>query len=150
DEAARTKGTGNRERGTGERPPSAFRLPSRRLRLHASPGFWLGVAIVGVLVLAGLLAPVIAHSDPRACPPRDGFKALSWTIPPSRDENGRDILSRLIYAARTSLLVALGSVVVSGAIGVPLGLVAGYFEGRLDGVIMRALDALLAFPVILL
>jgi peptide/nickel transport system permease protein len=124
--------------------------PSRPFRLHGSPGYWIGAAIVGILILAGLLAPLIAPFDPLAIHPRDGLKAPSWTYLLGTDENGRDILSRLLYAARTSLLVALASVAVSGAIGVPLGLVAGYFEGRIDGVIMRVLDALLAFPVILL
>lgn len=126
-------------------PPSAFRLPSGRLS-----AFWLGAAIVGILVLVGALAPLIAPFDPLAIHPRDGLKAPSWTYLLGTDENGRDILSRLIYAARTSLLVALGSVAVAGTAGVPLGLIAGYFEGRLDGLIMRVLDAILAFPVILL
>jgi peptide/nickel transport system permease protein len=120
-------------------------LPPRR-----PAAFWVGATIVGILVLAGALAPLIAPFDPLAIHPRDGLQAPSWTYLLGTDENGRDILSRLIYAARTSLLVALGSVVVAGSIGVPLGLTAGYFEGRFDVVTMRVLDAILAFPVILL
>ncbi|MEA2512851.1 MAG: peptide/nickel transport system permease protein [Thermomicrobiales bacterium] len=142
----------------GTTVPSRLSLPASsptrllvwRQRLRGRGAFWFGAGIVGVLVLAGLLAPVIAPFDPLAIHPKDGLKAPSWTYPLGTDENGRDILSRLIYAARTSLLVALGSVAVSGSIGVPLGLLAGYFEGRLDGLIMRVLDAILAFPVILL
>jgi peptide/nickel transport system permease protein len=129
-------------------PPS--RLLAWRRRLRGRGAFWIGATIVGLLALIGLLAPVIAPFDPLAIHPPDGLKAPSGTYLLGTDENGRDILSRLIYAARTSLLVALGLVTVAGAIGVPLGLVAGYFEGRLDGLIMRMLDAILAFPVILL
>ena len=99
------------------------------------------LVIVVVLVLAsGLIAPY---------PPLQQDLLHSLQPPSSQhllgtDALGRDILSRLIYAARTSLLVALGSVAVSGLIGVPLGLFAGYFEGKLDSVIMRVLDAILA------
>ena len=88
--------------------------------------------------------------DPTAIHARDGLQPPSPTYLLGTDNLGRDILSRIIYAARTSLLVALGSVVVAGAIGVPLGLIAGYAGGKIDSVIMRVLDAILAFPVILL
>lgn len=109
-----------------------------------------GAAIIALLVLVGLLAPVMAPHDPTAVHARDGLQPPSWTYPLGTDNLGRDILSRIIYAARTSLLVALGSVVVAGAVGVPLGLIAGYAGGKVDSVIMRVLDAILAFPVILL
>lgn len=112
--------------------------------------FIVGAVITAVLVLAGLLAPVIAPYDPTAIHARDGLRPPSLAYPLGTDNLGRDILSRILYAARTSLLVALGSVLVSGAIGVPLGLVAGYAGGKTDAVIMRVLDAILAFPVILL
>jgi peptide/nickel transport system permease protein len=108
------------------------------------------VAIIAVLVVVGLLAPLIAPHDPTAVHASDGLQPPSRTYPLGTDNLGRDILSRIMYAARTSLLVALGSVVVAGTIGIPLGLVAGYAGGKLDSVIMRVLDAILAFPVILL
>lgn len=138
---------------TADRAGVALRLPRQtdwRRRLRGRRAFVFGAAIVGLLVLVGALAPLVAPYDPLAIHPKDGLKAPSWTYPLGTDELGRDILSRLIYAARTSLLVALGSVAVSGSIGVPLGLLTGYFEGRLDGLVMRVLDAILAFPVILL
>lgn len=109
-----------------------------------------GIAVISVMVLAGLLAPVIAPFDPTEIHARDGLQPPSSTYLLGTDNLGRDIFSRILYAARTSLLVALGSVAVSGAIGVPLGLVAGYAGGKVDSVIMRVLDAILAFPVILL
>jgi peptide/nickel transport system permease protein len=112
--------------------------------------FLVGAAIVSVLVFAGLFAPVLAPHDPTAVHARDGLQPPSPTYPLGTDNLGRDILSRIMFAARTSLMVALGSMLVSAAIGVPLGLVAGYLGGKIDSVIMRVLDAILAFPVILL
>ena len=97
-----------------------------------------------------MLAPVLAPHDPTVIHASDGLQTPVGNLPLGTDNLGRDILSRIIYAARTSLLVALGSVLVAGAIGVPLGLIAGYAGGKLDSVIMRVLDAILAFPVILL
>lgn len=113
-------------------------------------GFLFGLLIIGLLLIVSLLAPVIAPHDPTAIHAKDGLQPPSATYPLGTDNLGRDILSRIMFAARTSLLVALGSVLVSGAVGVPLGLIAGYAGGKIDSVIMRALDAILAFPVILL
>jgi peptide/nickel transport system permease protein len=93
---------------------------------------------------------VLAPHDPTVIHAADGLKPPSATYPLGTDNLGRDILSRIIYAARTSLLVALGSVLVAGMVGIPLGLIAGYAGSATDSVIMRVLDAILAFPVILL
>ena len=110
----------------------------------------VGAVIVAVLVFAGLFAPVLAPHDPTEIHARDGLQPPSATYPLGTDNLGRDILSRIMFAARTSLMVALGSMLVAAAIGVPLGLIAGYLGGKVDSVIMRVLDAILAFPVILL
>jgi peptide/nickel transport system permease protein len=128
----------------------AMLSPGRwRRRWRGRTAFLLGLVIVGMLIFTGIFAPLLAPHDPLAIS-RAGLHPPSRTFPLGTDELGRDILSRLIYAARTSLLVALGSVAVAGVVGVPLGLLAGYSEGWIDGVIMRVLDAILAFPVILL
>ena len=105
---------------------------------------------MSVLVCVGVLAPVIAPFDPTEIHARDGLQAPNATYWLGTDNLGRDIFSRIVYAARTSLLVALGSVLVAGVIGVPLGLLTGFLGGALDSVIMRILDAILAFPVVLL
>src|SRR5262245_45450610 len=123
-------------------------MARRWVRQH--PAFAIGLAIIGLLVLVSVLAPVLAPFDPTALHARDGLKPPSATYLLGTDNLGRDILSRIIFAARTSLLVALGSVVVAAVIGVPLALVAGYAGGKIDAVIMRPLHAILAFPVILL
>jgi ABC-type dipeptide/oligopeptide/nickel transport system permease subunit len=112
--------------------------------------FILGLTIIGLLILVSALAPILAPHDPTAIHARDGLQPPSATYPLGTDNLGRDILSRIVYAARTSLLVALGSMLVSAFVGVPLGLIAGYAAGKVDSVIMRLLDAILAFPVILL
>lgn len=125
-------------------------LTDARRWVRQNPAFAVGLAIIGLLVLVSLLAPVLAPFDPTEIHAKDGLKPPSSTYLLGTDNLGRDILSRIIFAARTSLLVALGSVLVASAIGVPLGLVAGFAGGKVDSVIMRVLDAILAFPVILL
>jgi ABC-type dipeptide/oligopeptide/nickel transport system permease subunit len=131
----------------GHRAPSTVGL---RDRLRGHEAFLAGLAIVCLLAGISILAPVLAPHDPTAIHASDGLAAPSSTYLLGTDNLGRDILSRIIYAARTSLFVALGSVLVAGAIGVPLGLIAGYAGSKIDSVIMRVLDAILAFPVILL
>jgi peptide/nickel transport system permease protein len=131
----------------GHRAPSTVGL---RDRLRGHEAFLAGLAIVCLLAGISILAPVLAPHDPTAIHASDGLAAPSSTYLLGTDNLGRDILSRIIYAAKTSLLVALGSVLVAGVIGVPLGLIAGYAGGKIDSVIMRVLDAILAFPVILL
>ena len=121
-----------------------------RDRLRGRYAFAAGVILVTLLILAGALAPILAPFPPTEIHPRDGLVGPSTTYFLGTDHLGRDILSRILYAARTSLLVAFGSVAVAGFIGAPLGLVAGYVEGTVDAVIMRVLDAILAFPVVLL
>lgn len=130
--------------------PEARAAPGLRARLRGRGAFLVGVAIIGVLVGVGLLAPLLAPYDPTAIHASDGLKPPSAAYLLGTDNLGRDILSRIIYAARTSLLVALGATLVAAVVGVPLGLVAGYAGGKIDSVIMRVLDAILAFPVILL
>jgi peptide/nickel transport system permease protein len=131
----------------GRRAPTTVGF---RDRLRGHEAFLAGLAIIGLLAIVSILAPVLAPHDPTAIHASDGLKPPSSTYLLGTDNLGRDILSRIIYAARTSLFVALGSVLVAGAIGVPLGLIAGYAGGKIDSVIMRVLDAILAFPVILL
>jgi len=109
-----------------------------------------GLWVVTGVVLAAVLAPALAPADPT----KTDFGALLQ--PPSRahllgtDDLGRDILSRVIYGARTSLLAGVIAVGLAVAVGVPLGLLSGYFRGRLDNVLMRVTDALLSFPLLVL
>ena len=119
----------------------------RRFRRHrlASVSLVLLILIGG----AALFAPVLAPYDPDAI-------AGPFSVPPSpkfllgTDQIGRDMLSRLLYAARISLLVGILATVISTAIGTALGLAAGYFGGWVDIAIMRFTDMVMSFPYILL
>jgi peptide/nickel transport system permease protein len=123
------------------------RRPARAL------GGWRGLTGVSVLLtlaLIALLAPVIAPHSPDAIDPDLVLGHPSLSHPFGSDALGRDVLSRVLFAYRTSLGVALGSVALALLLGVPLGLVAGYFRGFVDGVLMRPIDLLLALPALLL
>ncbi|GAB6876530.1 ABC transporter permease [Thermaerobacter litoralis] len=110
-----------------------------------------GAAVVLVLLVVALLAPVLAPYDPVEPDYAAVLQPPSPAHPLGTDELGRDILSRLIYGARVSILAGLISVGLALAIGLPVGLVAGYFRGFWDeGVIMRLTDALMAFPSLVL
>ena len=110
----------------------------------------VGVTILLILIILALAAPAIAPFDPLKQNLRQGLAPPSAEHPLGTDEFGRDILSRILYGARISLRVGVMVVLLSGTIGVLLGMVAGYYEGRIDTIISRAVDILLAFPSLLL
>lgn len=110
----------------------------------------LGAAIVLIMVIAAVFAPYLAPKDPAAQDLRARRAPPSLERPLGADEFGRDILSRLIYGARASLIVAVSSVAIGLIIGSVLGAVAGYSGGVIDTVIMRIMDLFLAFPYLLL
>lgn len=110
----------------------------------------IGMIVVFVLVLAAVFADFIAPYDYAAQDISNSFAMPSLQHPLGTDNYGRDILSRIIYGGRISLLVAVASIVLSLIIGGMLGLTAGYFSGLYDGIIMRLMDVLLAIPGFLL
>jgi ABC-type dipeptide/oligopeptide/nickel transport system permease subunit len=117
-------------------------------RVLARPGARLGVVFMLAMTLTAVLAPLLPI-DPLAqdlLATLEGPSATHWF---GADELGRDIFARVIFGARTSLLTAVGAVVIAGSIGVPIGLVAGFFGGWRDAVLMRLVDVLLALPGIL-
>jgi peptide/nickel transport system permease protein len=126
--------------------------PVRRAlrRLVRRRGAMFGLAIIAAFVLLAVFAPLIAPYDPAA---------QSWTLvrkAPSAlhlfgtDDVGRDVLARVIYGARASLLAGVVSVSIALMIGIPLGLAAGYIGGFLDALISRITDAMLACPFLIL
>ncbi len=125
-------------------------------RLVRSKAALISVVILTLVVIAALAAPWVAPNDPfalrlvqRLRPP--GFTTASGaTFWFGTDALGRDVLSRLIYGARVSLVVGLSAVLISGTVGLLLGLVSGFFGGVVDDVIMRIADIQLSFPTILL
>ncbi len=135
--------------------------PMGRLRefwyyFSVNRGAVLGLVVFILLVVLALFAPLIAPHDPDLqdkaafLAPPVWQQGGSWTYILGTDAVGRDMLSRLLYGARFSLLIGLVVVVLSLFGGVTLGLLAGYFRGWVDVVIMRVMDLILAFPSLLL
>lgn len=136
----------------GERRAERVKL-LRRLLGHK--GLLAGLILFALVVFCALAAPLLAPHDPYA---QDLTKRLvppfwhqrgQWLHPLGTDNLGRDYLSRLLYGARISLLIGLSVMVVSGLIGTVMGVVAGYFGGRIDMAVMFVVTARLALPVVL-
>ena len=118
-------------------------------RVFAHPGAWLGAGFLVSTVATAFLAPWLLPIDPLAQDLVAMLEPPSWTYWFGTDELGRDILARVIYGARTSLLTAAGAVTIAACIGIPIGLIAGFFGGWRDALLMRVVDVLLALPGIL-
>jgi len=108
--------------------------------------------VLGVIVLVGLLAPLVAPYNPAAQPDIVGLKDLppSFAHPFGTDPYSRDVLSRVIFGARLSLMIGVLATIVSLTVGVAYGAISGYAGGVLDAVMMRLLDAFLSIPRLLL
>jgi peptide/nickel transport system permease protein len=119
-------------------------------RLRRQPRLLVGGFLLIVLFAVGILAPLIAPYDPILVNPSDGLQGPGAAHLLGTDDLGRDVLSRVVYGARVSLSVGLISVSIGLFVGVSLGLVAGYAGGWADLLIMRGIDALLAFPALVL
>jgi ABC-type dipeptide/oligopeptide/nickel transport system permease subunit len=118
--------------------------------LRQRPASAVAVALLVAIALLSLFAPLIAPRDPNAT------NLIRQFEPPSNlnffgtDELGRDLFSRVLYGGQTALLTALGAVVLAAGVGVPLGLISGYFGRWVDALTMRVIDVLLAIPAILI
>lgn len=116
-------------------------------------GVQVGGALVALFVGAAMLAPWLAPFDPHAVPTGLAAASLHPPGPPNAlgtDALGRDLLSRVLYGGRVSLLVGVGVELVAALIGALIGLVAGYYGGWLDGLLMRVTDTVMAFPSLIL
>ena len=123
------------------------------------PGVGLALVVLLVITVAALFAPVIAPQDPFDLA---GFDILDAELPPAwleggdprfllgTDAQGRDLLSAILYGARISLLIGILAVLIQAAIGVTLGLLAGYFGGRIDGIVTRLADIQLALSTLMM
>jgi len=119
-------------------------------RLLRQRGAVLGLAILAALALMALAAPWLSPRDPIKTSPREALQAPGPRFLLGSDQYGRDVASRALHGARLSLTVGLISVTIAVGLGTPVGLMSGYYGGRVDGFVMRVVDVLLAFPGILL
>jgi len=110
----------------------------------------MGLVIVVIFLLMALFAPLLAPHDPFEHSLAHKLAAPTWDYLLGRDELGRCILSRIIYGARVSLLIGLIVISIGILIGVPVGVVSAYFGGKVDFIVQRFVDTMLAFPGILL
>jgi peptide/nickel transport system permease protein len=133
------------------------RAPPRRSRLAAIGRAWQaspvaagsGVVLL-LIVLMAIFAPLVAPYDPLEGDYSAIRQSPSWAHPMGTDDIGRDVLSRLIYGARTSLIVGFGAVLIGDLIGLVSGILSGYLGGKLDLLSQRGLEILLAFPGLIL
>jgi len=109
-----------------------------------------GLVVLLVLFFTAIFATWLAPYDPYKPGMADSLTQPSWEHPLGSDILGRDTLSRLIYGSRTALMVGFISVFVAGVIGIPLGVIAGFVSGITNILIMRVMDALLCFPMLIL
>jgi peptide/nickel transport system permease protein len=135
-----------------KRADETIESPARRAlrRLKRRKGAMLGLAVIAIFVLIAVFAPLISPYDPAAqswSAVRKAPTAAHWF---GTDDVGRDILARIIFGARASLLAGVISVGIALGIGVPLGLIAGYLGGWTDLLLSRITDAMLAVPFLIL
>jgi peptide/nickel transport system permease protein len=138
------------------RPPREREWVTLLRRLVRRRTALFGAAVVVAVMLAAALAPLVSPFDPLEQDIGQRLKEPGWQDAQGRvhalgtDHLGRDILSRIVFGSRIARVVGLAAVVISGVLGMVIGLVAGYFGGRVDDILMRLADIQLAFPFILL
>ena len=125
-------------------------LRRRWAKLRRNKAALFGAILILIYLITALLAPVIFPGSPSAPNLMKSLERPSMEHPLGTDELGRSILGRIIYGSRVSLLIAIGVVCVGLLVGVPLGLISGYYGGKVDFGIQRVTDTMLAFPGFLL
>ena len=120
----------------------------RRFLRH--PGGMLGAFLLVFLIAIAVFAPQVVRHPPLKVNPVERLKPPSTTHWMGTDELGRDVFSRVVYGARISLRLGLVSVAIALSLGLTIGIVAGFFGGRIDAILMRIVDVLLAFPSLIL
>jgi peptide/nickel transport system permease protein len=135
-----------------KRADETVESPARRAlrRLWRRKGAVVGLVVVALFVAIAIFAPLISPYDPAAQSWTAVRKAPSWAHWLGTDDVGRDVLARVIFGARASLLAGVISVSIALAVGVPLGLISGYLGGWIDALLSRITDAMLAIPFLIL
>jgi peptide/nickel transport system permease protein len=135
---------------TLEAPPASAWRGRVLTTLRRDPRLAIGGGLVVLLLLVAVFAPLLSRYDPIVGDAADGLLEPSATHWLGTDDQGRDVMTRVLYGARISLSVAVISVSIGVIVGVSVGLTAGYAGGAVDLLLMRVIDALLAFPALLL
>jgi len=130
--------------------PRSDRLSSIRYFLRKNPRMLLGLVLLTILLFVAVFAPVIAPYDPIKVNITDALEPPSLSHLLGTDDLGRDVFSRVLWGSRVSLSVGVISVSIGFLVGVSIGLLAGYLGGTFDLLAMRVIDALLAFPALVL
>jgi peptide/nickel transport system permease protein len=120
------------------------------VKLKRNKAALVGGILITIFVLSALLAPLLFSGNPSALDLMNSLEPPSIQDPLGTDELGRSILGRIIYGSRISLVIAVGVAFVGLICGIPLGLVSGYYGGKIDFIIQRVTDTMLAFPGFLL
>lgn len=128
---------------------SGFREPNLLMKMASRPTAMAGLLVLVVMIALSLLAPLISPYDPAQLAVRNRLLPPSWQHLFGTDDLGRDIFTRVLYSGRTSIAVGFAVVIFSSIVGVFLGLMAGFFR-KLDAPVSRLIDAMMAFPDILL
>jgi len=119
-------------------------------RRGLSPAAWLGIITLSLFALTAVFGPLLAPYSPEASDlSLDQYAGPSWAHPAGMD-SGTDLLSQLLFGARLAFIISATVVLISAVLGTALGVIAGYYGGWVDEVVMRVVDVLLAFPGILL
>jgi len=127
---------------------SLFRITVSQLKKNK--GAMTGGVIILIFIFSAIFAPFLAPYDPLDSNLEETLQSYNYKHWLGTDEQGRDILSRIIYGGRMSLAIGVIAVVIANALGVLLGLISGFMGGKVDNIIMRFMDILLAFPGMLL
>ena len=126
-------------------------MKKKKNKFLSNPGFMIFAALALIIILISIFAPVVCHGvDPTEGDLVDAITAPSEEHPFGTDKMGRDIFARVIYGSRTSLVSTFSLVITIFVIGTFLGILAGYFGGAVDAVIMRIADMMIAFPGLVL
>lgn len=136
--------------GEDEAPPAVSEWRRFRRVFFQRKLVLFGLIVLLIVVTAAIFAPLLAPHNPYRGNMADGLAPPSWQYPLGTDVLGKDTLSRLIYGARTALLVGFVTTIIASTIGLVLGLTAGYVGGIPSGIIMRFMDALMGLPMLLL
>ncbi|MEO9339634.1 ABC transporter permease [Mesorhizobium sp. SB112] len=146
-------------RDTGQQPPSQSPFRAALGALLRDRLALIGIIVVSILILAAIFAPLIAPQNPydlaqldimdnRLPPGSESMNGLVYLM--GTDDQGRDLLSAILYGLRTSILVGLSSAAIALVIGASVGLISAYSSNRVDSILMRIVDIQLSFPAILI